>query len=166
MFVVFNHLSEGGILHFPSFVFNRYMDHGSLYDILHNNTMVFDGEILLPILRDIATGVRFLHSATPQIIHADLKASNILVDERFRAKVSDFGLTQKRNVGAFGSPFWMAPEVLRKETGNTAESDVYAYGMCDMYCASPVGSQNQNHQSSADSNLNLLVTIYLFFSQA
>lgn len=91
--------------------------------------MVFDGEIVLPILKDIATGVRFLHSATPQIIHSDLKASNILVDERFRAKVADFGLSQKRNVGAVGSPYWLAPEVLRGDCGNTAASDVYAFGM-------------------------------------
>ena len=70
------------------------MDHGSLHDILANSTMVFDGEILLPILRDIATGLRFLHSAAPQIIHKDLKASNILVDERFRAKVSGTSLAK------------------------------------------------------------------------
>ena len=105
------------------------MDHGSLYDILHNKTMDLDGEIILPILRDIAQGVRFLHAADPQIIHSDLKASNILVDSRFRAKVADFGLSQKQKLGAVGTPFWLAPEVLRGETANTTESDAYAFGM-------------------------------------
>ena len=42
---------------------------GSLYDLLHNETMVFEGETILPILRDIAQGLRFLHSAEPQIVH-------------------------------------------------------------------------------------------------
>jgi serine/threonine protein kinase len=53
----------------------EYMDHGSLYDILHNETMAIDGELLLPILCDIAQGVRFLHAAQPQVIHGDLKAA-------------------------------------------------------------------------------------------
>jgi serine/threonine protein kinase len=106
----------------------EYMDHGSLYDILHNNTFVIEGEILLPILRDVTQGVRFLHSAKPQVIHGDLKSHNILVDNHFRAKVADFGLSQKRNLGGTGTPYWMAPELLRNETVNTTASDVYSFG--------------------------------------
>ena len=45
--------------------------------------MVIEGELLLPILRDIAQGVRFLHAASPQVIHGDLKAQNVLVDSKF-----------------------------------------------------------------------------------
>lgn len=105
------------------------MDHGSLYDLLHNETMFIEGEQILPILRDIAHGVRFLHAADPQVVHGDLKAANILVDSRFRAKVADFGLSQKKQVGATGTPFWMAPELLRRESPNTAASDVYSFGI-------------------------------------
>lgn len=47
----------------------EYMDRGSLYDLLHNDTVVMEGELLLPILCDIAQGVRFLHAALPQVIH-------------------------------------------------------------------------------------------------
>jgi serine/threonine protein kinase len=107
----------------------EYMDHGSLYDLLHNETMVIEGELLLPILRDVSQGVRFLHSADPQVIHGDLKAQNILVDSRFRAKVADFGLSQKKNLGGTGTPFWMAPELLRGESSNTAATDVYSFGV-------------------------------------
>jgi len=107
----------------------EYMDHGSLYDLLHNTTVPIQGELLLPILRDIAQGMRFLHAASPQVIHGDLKAQNVLVDSKFRAKVADFGLSQKRQVGATGTPFWMAPELLRKESCNTAASDVYSFGI-------------------------------------
>ncbi|KAL3910117.1 MAG: hypothetical protein SGILL_007816, partial [Bacillariaceae sp.] len=105
------------------------MTHGSLYDLLHNETIQLDGEQILPILRDITSGLRFLHAAEPQVIHGDLKASNILVDDRFRAKVSDFGLTQKQRLGAAGTPYWTAPEVILGQTSNTAESDVYAFGI-------------------------------------
>ena len=65
----------------------EYCQHGSLYDILHNQTASVDGDFLLPVLRDISQGVRFLHAASPQLIHSDLKAQNILIDARFRAKV-------------------------------------------------------------------------------
>ena len=79
-----------------------------MYDILRNETMILDGELLLPILRDVASGVRFLHAADPQIVHSDLKASNVLVDSRFRGKVADFGLSVKRKkFGVGGTPFWM-----------------------------------------------------------
>jgi len=107
----------------------EYMDYGSLYDVLHNDTMPFEGDLLLPILRDIAQGIRFLHAADPQVIHGDLKAANILIDCKFRAKVADFGLSMKREAGATGTPFWMAPELLRGEGENTAASDVYSFGI-------------------------------------
>ena len=105
------------------------MRHGSLYDVLHNESVVVEGELILPILRDIAQGVRFLHSAEPEIIHGDLKAHNVLLDRNFRAKVSDFGLSQKRQLGATGSPYWMAPELLRGEAVNSTETDVYSFGV-------------------------------------
>lgn len=79
------------------------MDHGSLRDLLNNETMVVDGEHILPILRDVVQGLRFLHTETPQVIHGNLKAQNVLVDSRFRAKVADFGLCQKKRVGATGT---------------------------------------------------------------
>ena len=69
----------------------EYCLHGSLYDILHNQTAAFDGDFYLPILRDITQGVLFLHSANPQCIHSDLKAQNILLDSKFRAKVRNGG---------------------------------------------------------------------------
>jgi len=115
------------------------MDYGSLYDLLHNDSMDIEGETILPILRDIAQGLRFLHAAQPLIIHGDLKSHNVLVDSKFRAKVADFGLSQKKNLGISthlgmaqtapsGTPFWMAPELLAGNT-NTTSSDVYAFGI-------------------------------------
>ena len=59
----------------------------------------------------------------------DLKSANILVDSRFRAKLADFGLSQKSQLGGAGTPFWMAPEVLRFESDNTASTDVYSFGI-------------------------------------
>ncbi|KAL7539363.1 hypothetical protein ACHAXR_010327, partial [Thalassiosira sp. AJA248-18] len=108
----------------------EFMENGSLYDLLHNASLVIDGELIFPILQDIVRGARFLHAANPKVIHGDLKAANVLVDGRFRAKISDFGLSAKKKyLGATGTPYWMAPELLRRESGNTAESDVYSFGI-------------------------------------
>mmetsp|Transcript_29050 Transcript_29050/g.57800 ORF Transcript_29050/g.57800 Transcript_29050/m.57800 type:complete len:1354 (-) Transcript_29050:61-4122(-) len=115
----------------------EYMDHGSLYDVLHNETMVLEGEIILPILCNIAQGLRFLHAAEPSVIHCDLKAANVLIDSRFRAKVTDFGLSQKsqvketgkKKVWVTGTPYWMAPELLSLQSCKSTATDVYSFGM-------------------------------------
>lgn len=88
-----------------------------------------DGDLILPMLRDIAQGMRFLHVHSPPIIHGDLKAENCLVDSHFRAKVSDFGLSVKEILGVTGTPYWMDPVLLRGERRNSTESDVYSFGI-------------------------------------
>jgi guanylate cyclase len=107
----------------------EYMQLGSLYDLLHNKSMVLEDELVLQILRDIVQGLRFLHTATPKIVHGDLKAQNVMVDSKFHAKVADFGLSQKSQSQRCGTPFWMAPELLRGETSNTSSSDMYSLGI-------------------------------------
>ena len=108
------------------------MEFGSLYDVLHNGNMILEEEIVFPIVRDIASGLRFLHNASPAVIHGDLKSRNVLVDSRFKAKVSDFGLSShmgSKKERATGTPFWMAPELLRGESNNSCSSDMYSFGI-------------------------------------
>jgi hypothetical protein len=83
------------------------------------------------MLRDVVSGMTFLHAASPPVLHNDLKAANILVDANFRAKVSDFGLSSKRSArrGPPGTPFWMAPELLRRRGQPSTATDVYALGV-------------------------------------
>jgi len=84
----------------------EFMENGSLYDLLRNSTAYTGGEIIMQIVKDIAQGLRFLHASKPPTLHRDLKAKNILIDSRFRAKVADFGLAIKRSNGLSGTPFW------------------------------------------------------------
>ncbi|KAH7561302.1 hypothetical protein JRO89_XS10G0208500 [Xanthoceras sorbifolium] len=90
----------------------------------------------LIIALDVARGMEYLHSLALQtFIHRDLKSSNILLDDDFRAKVSDFGLVKlapdgKKSVatrlaGTFG---YLAPEyaVMGKIT---TKADVFSYGV-------------------------------------
>ena len=113
------------------------MSHGSLYDLLHNETVPLDADIVLPIISDVISGLSFLHAASPPVTHNDLKSANILVDASFRAKVSDFGLSGKSRAtgGQPGTPLWMAPELLRRTSGTTTATDVYAFGvtLCEIF---------------------------------
>ncbi|OMP03809.1 hypothetical protein COLO4_10189 [Corchorus olitorius] len=90
----------------------------------------------LSIALDVARGIEYLHNLARQtFIHRDLKSSNILLDDDFRAKVSDFGLVKlapdgeksvaTRLAGTFG---YLAPEyaVMGKIT---TKVDVFSYGV-------------------------------------
>ncbi|XP_022142500.1 receptor-like kinase TMK3 [Momordica charantia] len=90
----------------------------------------------LSIALDVARGIEYLHSLARQtFIHRDLKSSNILLDDDFRAKVSDFGLVKlapdgeksvaTKLAGTFG---YLAPEyaVMGKIT---TKADVFSFGV-------------------------------------
>ncbi|KAF3326711.1 receptor-like protein kinase [Carex littledalei] len=83
-----------------------------------------------------AKGLAFLHEAEKPVIYRDFKTSNILLDEDFNAKLSDFGLAKAGPVGdkshvstrIMGTYGYAAPEYIM--TGHlTAMSDVYSYGV-------------------------------------
>ncbi|KAL6190036.1 hypothetical protein ACLB2K_036437 [Fragaria x ananassa] len=83
-----------------------------------------------------ARGLSFLHEAESQVIYRDFKASNILLDAEFNAKLSDFGLAKAGPTGdrthvstqVMGTQGYAAPEYVA--TGRlTAKSDVYSFGV-------------------------------------
>lgn len=75
----------------------------------------FDSEIVMGIVEGIVSGMLYLHSSNPPILHNDLKTANILIGNNFSAKISDFGLCmKKKSTGFLGTAFWMAPELLNK----------------------------------------------------
>ncbi|KAL9240874.1 hypothetical protein vseg_015046 [Gypsophila vaccaria] len=83
-----------------------------------------------------AKGLAFLHDADSQVIYRDFKASNILLDSDFNAKLSDFGLAKAGPTGdrthvstqVMGTQGYAAPEYVA--TGRlSAKSDVYSYGV-------------------------------------
>ncbi len=113
------------------------MPKGSLYDLLHNGQDL-PWSIRYQIALDAASGLRDLHEHKPVILHRDLKSFNILLNDRLRAKLADFGLAKVKHEnssqssvskGKVGTLLWMAPELFDDEPKVTAASDIYSFGM-------------------------------------
>ncbi|KAK4795676.1 hypothetical protein SAY86_028002 [Trapa natans] len=123
----------------------EYMPHGSLQAHLHPSShrdkrvqcRPMDWGTRLRIALDCARALEFLHEhAVPSVIHRDFKCSNILLDQNFCAKVSDFGLAKMGSdkingqilTRVLGTTGYLAPEYA--STGKlTTKSDVYSYGV-------------------------------------
>ena len=93
----------------------EYAKKGSLRKILNKQNKPFKVSELKRMLKQIIEGLRYLHSN--KIFHRDLKADNILVDERKDLKISDFGISKKATVSSLttktsqnGTTYYMSPE--------------------------------------------------------
>ncbi|ONK80571.1 uncharacterized protein A4U43_C01F19310 [Asparagus officinalis] len=118
----------------------EYMCNGSLdnwiFHRMQDNTLGW--QIRRRIITDIAKGLAYLHEECRQkIAHLDIKPQNILLDNDFNAKVSDFGLSRfiDRDQAEVitrmrGTPGYLAPEWLTSII--TEKADVYSYGVVIM----------------------------------
>ncbi|XP_073148408.1 probable serine/threonine-protein kinase PBL23 isoform X2 [Henckelia pumila] len=118
----------------------EYMHNGSLEDHLLDigpGEEPLDWHTRMQIAAGAARGLEYLHdTANPPVIYRDFKASNILLDENFNPKLSDFGLAKLGPVGGnthistrvMGTYGYCAPEYA--STGQlTTKSDVYSFGV-------------------------------------
>ncbi|KAK1440149.1 hypothetical protein QVD17_05974 [Tagetes erecta] len=121
----------------------EYMKWGSLEAVLHdrvkggNCVPRLDWSSRKKIAIGSARGLAFLHhSCIPHIIHRDMKSSNVLLDEDFEARVSDFGMARLVNAlethlsvsTLAGTPGYVPPEYYQSFRC-TAKGDVYSYGV-------------------------------------
>ncbi|KAJ6813271.1 LEAF RUST 10 DISEASE-RESISTANCE LOCUS RECEPTOR-LIKE PROTEIN KINASE-like 2.1 [Iris pallida] len=119
----------------------EYMCNGSLDKLICSKEpkTTLRWEKLYQIAIGIARGLEYLHrGCNTRIVHFDIKPHNILLDEDFRPKISDFGLCKLclRNdsilsmEGTRGTAGYIAPELFCRNFGVvSSKSDIYSYGM-------------------------------------
>ncbi|URE18381.1 STYKc [Musa troglodytarum] len=144
LLMLIGHCSDGG----HRILVYEFMANGGLQEHLYprgefdttgycGGTSKLGWQTRLRIALEAAKGLEYLHEHfTPPVIHRDFKTRNILLDQKFHAKVSDFGLAKlgpERAGGhvsthVLGTQGYVAPEYAL--TGNlTTKSDVYSYGV-------------------------------------
>ncbi|XP_030461602.2 G-type lectin S-receptor-like serine/threonine-protein kinase At1g34300 [Syzygium oleosum] len=120
----------------------EFMKNGSLDDFLftseENSGKLLNWEQRFKIALGTARGITYLHEECRDcIVHCDIKPENILLDENYNAKVSDFGLAKLINAkdhryrtltSLRGTRGYLAPEWLAN-LPITSKSDIYSYGM-------------------------------------
>lgn len=123
----------------------EYMSNGSLHDHLHdknnvekNSSILNSWKMRIKVALDAARGIEYIHNyAVPPIIHRDIKSSNILLDSKWNARVSDFGLSliwqeteqdSMSNIKAVGTVGYIDPEYYVLNV-LTTKSDVYGLGV-------------------------------------
>ena len=118
----------------------EYCEGGTLRQKLNNlddgsDAGTWGGTEQASMLLDICFGMKYLHDK--KVIHQDLKSLNILIDERGRGKVADFGNSKSNNLNSqnsargesgVGTYAWCAPEVIKGEKASL-KSDLYSFGI-------------------------------------
>lgn len=131
------------------------MSAGSLRSVLDDPNAPLPWPTRLRFCNDICAGMLFLHTREPPMLHRDLKADNVLLDDRWVAKVSDFGTlrslsqrggqmaqmrdrtppssTQLLATAGLGTPLWTAPEVTTSARHGMSQystsADVYSFAV-------------------------------------
>ncbi|CAN6463934.1 unnamed protein product [Victoria cruziana] len=112
-------------------IVTEFMSGGSVYDFLHKQKGVFKLPALLRVAIDVSKGMNYLHQNN--IIHRDLKAANLLMDENEVVKVADFGVARVQSQSGVmtaetGTYRWMAPEVIEHKPYDH-KADVFSFGI-------------------------------------
>ncbi|GAV83877.1 Pkinase domain-containing protein [Cephalotus follicularis] len=127
------------------YIYLEYVSGGSIYKLLQDYGQF--GEIAIrSYTQQILSGLSYLH--TKNTVHRDIKGANILVDPNGRVKLADFGMAkhitgQSCPLSFKGSPYWMAPEVIKNSNGCNLAVDIWSLGctVLEMATTKPPWSQ-------------------------
>ncbi|CAN8270201.1 unnamed protein product [Cochlearia groenlandica] len=150
------------------YMHNKSLDY-FLFDPLRKNILTW--VMRFRIIEGIIQGLLYLHKYSRlKVIHRDIKASNILLDDDMNPKISDFGMARifgaqeskantKRVAGTFG---YMSPEYFR-EGLFSAKSDVFSFGvlLLEIIC----GRKNNSFYHDSEGPLNLIVHVWNLYKE-
>ena len=123
-----------------------YYSRGSLADIMAKDKRTFSEPQIRVIMSQITNALAYLHGKN--IIHRDIKAANILVDDNGDIKVADFGvstlISQSHRHTRTGSPLWMSPELLSNST-YSFKTDIWSLGITALELAEGVPPYSHQH---------------------
>ncbi|MED6135834.1 hypothetical protein PIB30_050382 [Stylosanthes scabra] len=127
------------------YIYLEYVSGGSIYKLLQEYGQF--GELAIrSYTQQILSGLAYLHATNT--VHRDIKGANILVDPNGRVKLADFGMAkhitgQSCPLSFKGSPYWMAPEVIKNAKGYNLAVDIWSLGctVLEMATTKPPWSQ-------------------------
>ncbi|KAF1949411.1 kinase-like protein [Byssothecium circinans] len=149
-----NIIEEARPVHSELWIVSEYASGGSVSTLmkptLGTKIPGLDEKFIIPIARELALGLKYIHEAG--VLHRDLKCNNVLILEDGRVQLCDFGVSgmlepaKSKRSTIVGTPYWMAPELQREYVKaeesrsmdtNTdllygSEVDIWAYG-CTVY---------------------------------
>ncbi|CAM9214980.1 unnamed protein product [Ectocarpus sp. 8 AP-2014] len=113
----------------------QYCSRGNLMVLLEDRRVELTFKMKRNMMLDVASGMQYLHRQTPTIIHRDLKSLNVLIDENWVTKVTNFWMSRfkatsvsEKMTGQVGTYYCMAPEVING-LHYTEKADVFSYGI-------------------------------------
>ncbi|KJA27023.1 hypothetical protein HYPSUDRAFT_179787 [Hypholoma sublateritium FD-334 SS-4] len=118
----------------PVMIVSELCSNGDLFDYVRQTNAPSLHKVLSMML-DIASGLEYLHTRKPSIIHRDCKSSNILITAKGTAKIADFGLAKVKQStrsmvrSLVGTVNWQAPELWHAHPKYNHKVDVFSCAM-------------------------------------
>ncbi|KAG4397894.1 hypothetical protein GLYMA_10G232800v4 [Glycine max] len=112
------------------YIYLEYVSGGSIHKLLQEYGQ-FGELVIRSYTQQILSGLAYLHAKNT--LHRDIKGANILVDPTGRVKLADFGMAkhitgQSCLLSFKGTPYWMAPEVIKNSNGCNLAVDIWSLG--------------------------------------
>ncbi|KAL6911823.1 hypothetical protein ACP4OV_000628 [Aristida adscensionis] len=134
------------------YIYLEYVSGGSIHKLLQEYGQ-FGEQAIRSYTKQILMGLAYLHAKNT--VHRDIKGANILVDPNGHVKLADFGMAkhggpkhlringQQCPFSFKGSPYWMAPEVIKNSNGCNLAVDIWSLGctVLEMATSKPPWSQ-------------------------